>query len=45
MNITFEQAVTEKQIKVLADTANVVWHEAYKGIVSIITPSQSKITA
>ena len=34
MNITFEQAVTEKQIKVLAETANVVWHEAYKGIVS-----------
>jgi ribosomal protein S18 acetylase RimI-like enzyme len=35
MNITFEQVVTEKQIKVLANTANVVWHEAYKGIVAM----------
>ena len=35
MNITFEQVITDDQIKILADAANIVWHEAYKEIVSI----------
>ena len=34
MNIKFEQVITEEQIKILADTANNIWHEAYKEIVS-----------
>ena len=33
--MNFEQVVTEKQIKKLAETANIVWHEAYKEIVSL----------
>lgn len=35
MNIIFEQVKTEKQIKILANTANVVWHEAYKEIIAV----------
>jgi len=35
MNITFEQVLTEKQIKVLADTANIVWHDAFKEILTL----------
>jgi len=35
MNIIFEQVITEEQIKILADTANIVWHEAYKEIVPL----------
>lgn len=35
MNITFEQVITEKQIKVLADTANIVWHDAFKDILTL----------
>ena len=35
MNLQFEQVITEDQIKILADTANIVWHEAYKEIVSV----------
>ncbi|WP_372518546.1 GNAT family N-acetyltransferase [Candidatus Ruminimicrobiellum ovillum] len=35
MNITFEQVVTEEQIKVLADTANIVWHDAFKEILTL----------
>ncbi len=35
MNIFFEQVKTEEQIKKLAEVANIVWHEAYKGIVSL----------
>ena len=35
MNIIFEQVLTKEQIKILANTANVVWHEAYKEIVSV----------
>ncbi|MBR4633146.1 MAG: GNAT family N-acetyltransferase [Elusimicrobia bacterium] len=35
MNITFEQVITKEQIKVLADTANVVWHDAFKEILTL----------
>ena len=35
MDITFEQVKKEKQIKKLAEVANIVWHEAYKKIVSL----------
>ncbi len=35
MNLQFEQVINEDQIKILADTANIVWHEAYKEIVSV----------
>lgn len=35
MNINFEEVVTNEQIKILSDTANIVWHEAYEGIVSV----------
>lgn len=35
MNTNFEKVITEEQIKILADTANTVWHEAYKEIVSL----------
>mgnify|MGYP002624586319 CR=1 FL=1 len=33
--MSFEQVKTEEQIKKLAETANIVWHEAYEGIVSV----------
>ncbi len=35
MNIKFEQVITKGQIKILADTANIIWHEAYKEIVPL----------
>ena len=35
MNINFEQVVTKEQIKILADTANIVWHEAFKNIITL----------
>lgn len=35
MNINFEQVITKDQIKVLADTANIVWHDAFKDILTI----------
>ena len=35
MNIIFEQVKTEEQIKKLAEVADIVWHEAYKEIVSL----------
>ncbi|WP_413853738.1 GNAT family N-acetyltransferase [Candidatus Ruminimicrobium bovinum] len=35
MNIKFEKVVTEEQIKKVAEAANIVWHEAYKEIVSL----------
>ena len=35
MNITFEQVITKEQIKVLADTANIVWHDAFKEILTL----------
>ena len=35
MNITFEQVVTKEQIKILADTANIVWHDAFRKILSL----------
>ncbi len=35
MNIFFEKVLTEEQIKKLAEIANIVWHEAYKEIVSL----------
>ncbi len=35
MNITFEQVKTEDQIKKLAEVANVVWHDAFKDIITL----------
>ena len=35
MNINFEQVITKEQIQVLADTANIVWHDAFKEIISL----------
>lgn len=35
MNITFEKVLTKEQIEVLAQTANVVWHDAFKDILSL----------
>ena len=35
MNINFEQVITEDQIKVLSDTANIVWHEAFTNIITL----------
>lgn len=35
MNINFEQVITNEQIKVLADTANIVWHEAFTNIITL----------
>ncbi len=35
MNINFEQVITKDQIKVLADTANIVWHEAFTNIITL----------
>ena len=33
MKINFEKVITDEQIKILADIANIIWHEAYKEIV------------
>ena len=35
MNLNFEQVITKEQIKILADTANIVWHEAFKNIITL----------
>lgn len=35
MNINFEQVITKDQIKVLADTANIIWHEAFINIITL----------
>jgi ribosomal protein S18 acetylase RimI-like enzyme len=35
MNIKFEQVVKNEQIKILADTATIVWHEAFKDIITL----------
>ena len=35
MNINFELVKTQEQIKILADTANIVWHEAFKNIITL----------
>ena len=35
MNIKFEEVITRQQIKILSETANTVWHEAYKNIISL----------
>ena len=35
MNIKFEKVITKQQIKILSETANTVWHEAYKNIISL----------
>lgn len=35
MNINFEPVKTEEQIKILADTATVIWHEAFKNIITL----------
>ena len=35
MNINFEKVITKDQIKVLADTANIIWHEAFINIITL----------
>ena len=35
MNINFEHVKTEEQIKILADTATIIWHEAFKNIITL----------
>ena len=35
MNINFELVKTEEQIKILADTASVIWHEAFTNIITL----------
>ena len=35
MNIKFEQVNTEEQIKKLAEVANIVWHDAFKEILTL----------
>lgn len=35
MNVKFEQVITKEQIKILADTANIVWHDAFKEILTL----------
>ena len=35
MNIKFEQVKTEEQIKKLAEVANIVWHDAFKEILTL----------
>ena len=35
MNLQFEQVINEEQIKILADVANTVWHDAFKEILTL----------
>lgn len=35
MNIKFERVITEKQIEILAQVANIVWHDAFKEILTL----------
>ena len=35
MNIKFEKVVTEEQIKKVAEAANIVWHDAFKDILTL----------
>ena len=35
MNINFEHVKTNEQIKILADTATIIWHEAFKDIITL----------
>lgn len=35
VNIIFEQVVNDEQIKKLANTANVVWHDAFREIITL----------
>jgi len=35
MNITFEKVITKEQLEFLSHTANIVWHDAFKDILSL----------
>lgn len=35
MNVEFEKVIIKKQIEILAQTADIVWHDAFKNILSL----------